>query len=842
MYAGRLRNTKNGSSATDPASDSQTTLTYSNSSANGGAPTAPSEPNGVAASGPPVSASGAPAIPEPTPAVRISWLNKKEWESLNKEARPHPYDMNAFQTLLKEGDCTVFRRDQLAKLISTLKSFLTHRGKLKEGASKVYGVKADLAAEVRRLVLLDDVISEKQAAKKAKTTTTGTDATADAQPAVAPPVGTPNQSVGAQENQAPHQSGDSQVQDPMVTTICDTFVPLKPGRCMLCSHDEFLPGLRFCGLHHPNVPAYSSPATRVACTATNARGRQCSNFAMSVNTPKCYLHATELKDRVAIAIEFKLIPLPGSSAAEAPAEPASLAKREVATDHATGQPADHAPTPSTHTAADALAALGEARIPTLVPRATVPFRQRAPTLASTEENKPEVTVPPPPIRTSESATSLNLARLLTPSVVGRGAKSDLNDVAHGSIHSAEPTLNTSRAVLDQPTAPPARVPPAATLSSSSSSLSTSSGTIFSKYESPLNPILTVIKRVLLRQGSTNASFEVPKEHQAAVSMRLNRILLIPMTNTSSPQAWPTSKELYVYLNGAGVTSAWRRNWPARKHSLSLGYLQLDITTQLSRAPTQRLQFDCFKNDYFATLHIVVAGSRSEADVAKAQLRLSLENAQREVEIFRTYDLISGHGRCDDDEIEAGEQTVALKCPVSQMQLNIPVRGASCVHLQCIDLEACLRLLHNGAYWNCPLCDQSMRFSEMRVDTVLFKAIQGRGQEGSLVSSTTAFVRLSDNHRSWQSDDRQRGIVGEAVDDEEAAPSPPSSGVPRGQLAPAPLHRSSFELRRPTTGSGRSNGNSPTSASQHGGPPHARLEVNRKRVRDEGSRDEPIEID
>ena len=280
---------------------------------------------------------------------------------------------------------------------------------------------------------------------------------------------------------------------------------------------------------------------------------------------------------------------------------------------------------------------------------------------------------------------------------------------------------------------------------------------FTQYESPLAPIVTSIKRIAFRQGSATHTFEIPPEHVKNVEKRTQRVLLIPMTSTTGPHNWPSAKELYIYLNNEGVASSWRRTWPGRKHELAKSYLSLDITQFLStRGGTQRLQIDCFDKNYFATLHVVVVDSPSEKDIAQGALALALADDKNEETNLEMYRAICGLKY--DDDVEAGDQSVGSKCPVSQCKINVPVRGVHCEHLQCVDMESVLRSCHIGAYWNCPICDRSLRYREMIVDTVMFAAMTNDSKV-----QNARYIRLDSLHRRWIPDERQCQ-AGESVDD------------------------------------------------------------------------------
>merc|ERR1719498_1853204 len=71
-------------------------------------------------------------------------------------------------------------------------------------------------------------------------------------------------------------------------------------------------------------------------------------------------------------------------------------------------------------------------------------------------------------------------------------------------------------------------------------------------------------------------------------------------------------------------------------------------------------------------------------------------------------------------------TLKLRCPLSFERVVIPVRGESCMHLQCFGLGAYLeanvkmRALNNR--WTCPVCTNVLRPKDLRVDAYVEKVL------------------------------------------------------------------------------------------------------------------------
>ncbi|CAI4211446.1 unnamed protein product [Parascedosporium putredinis] len=69
----------------------------------------------------------------------------------------------------------------------------------------------------------------------------------------------------------------------------------------------------------------------------------------------------------------------------------------------------------------------------------------------------------------------------------------------------------------------------------------------------------------------------------------------------------------------------------------------------------------------------------------------------------------------DTEIETTSQVMSLKCPLSYMRLDLPVRGLGCSHMQCFDATSYLQLQEQGPQWICPICSRSVTFDQLAVD-------------------------------------------------------------------------------------------------------------------------------
>lgn len=129
-----------------------------------------------------------------------------------------------------------------------------------------------------------------------------------------------------------------------------------------------------------------------------------------------------------------------------------------------------------------------------------------------------------------------------------------------------------------------------------------------------------------------------------------------------------------------------------------------------------------------TNRIYMTSYDAQAHVASVCLTESRSPAQLVEEVKREHTLLPSaaqkHMRAtfgdptDDDDVVAGAARISLLCPLSMMRIATPVRGATCRHLECFDLNAYLELASATPFprWQCPLCSAPARPHQLRVDS------------------------------------------------------------------------------------------------------------------------------
>lgn len=69
----------------------------------------------------------------------------------------------------------------------------------------------------------------------------------------------------------------------------------------------------------------------------------------------------------------------------------------------------------------------------------------------------------------------------------------------------------------------------------------------------------------------------------------------------------------------------------------------------------------------------------------------------------------------DADIVATASVLSLKCPLSTLRIDLPVRSISCRHNQCFDATSYLQLQEQGPTWLCPICNTSAPFETLALD-------------------------------------------------------------------------------------------------------------------------------
>ncbi|CUS11220.1 unnamed protein product [Tuber aestivum] len=70
---------------------------------------------------------------------------------------------------------------------------------------------------------------------------------------------------------------------------------------------------------------------------------------------------------------------------------------------------------------------------------------------------------------------------------------------------------------------------------------------------------------------------------------------------------------------------------------------------------------------------------------------------------------------EDSDLVATSSNMSLKCPLSTLRIDLPIRSTFCNHMQCFDATSFLQLQQQAPTWSCPTCSKSISWRALVVD-------------------------------------------------------------------------------------------------------------------------------
>ncbi|XP_021754254.1 E4 SUMO-protein ligase PIAL2-like isoform X2 [Chenopodium quinoa] len=119
-----------------------------------------------------------------------------------------------------------------------------------------------------------------------------------------------------------------------------------------------------------------------------------------------------------------------------------------------------------------------------------------------------------------------------------------------------------------------------------------------------------------------------------------------------------------------------------------------------------------------------------------------------------YDQPASAALSSDSEIIEGPSRVSLNCPISKTRIKKPVKGNSCKHYQCFDFSNYVEIMSKRPSWRCPSCNQTVCFTDLRVDQKMVKVLQEVGENISevILSVDGSWTAVSNHKRKDVSPD------------------------------------------------------------------------------------------
>lgn len=73
-------------------------------------------------------------------------------------------------------------------------------------------------------------------------------------------------------------------------------------------------------------------------------------------------------------------------------------------------------------------------------------------------------------------------------------------------------------------------------------------------------------------------------------------------------------------------------------------------------------------------------------------------------------------RNEDSDLVATSSVMSLKCPLSTLRIELPVRSRVCIHVQCFDAMSYLLLQQQAPTWQCPTCSKPVPYEMLVIDS------------------------------------------------------------------------------------------------------------------------------
>ncbi|KAI3944655.1 hypothetical protein MKW98_021113 [Papaver atlanticum] len=81
----------------------------------------------------------------------------------------------------------------------------------------------------------------------------------------------------------------------------------------------------------------------------------------------------------------------------------------------------------------------------------------------------------------------------------------------------------------------------------------------------------------------------------------------------------------------------------------------------------------------------------------------------------------------DSGIVKGVSRISLNCPISSRRISVPAKGRLCEHQQCFDYANYIKINSRRPSWRCPLCSQSVCYTDMYIDQQTVEVLEDVGE-------------------------------------------------------------------------------------------------------------------
>lgn len=289
--------------------------------------------------------------------------------------------------------------------------------------------------------------------------------------------------------------------------------------------------------------------------------------------------------------------------------------------------------------------------------------------------------------------------------------------------------------------------------------------------SPVYNLIEVMGAVAVENQSLATTLPSPRALRETPTNGFShqrRVLLVPLTEDYDHRTgWmvPTemdgvslSMSLFVNDTLVAVPPNWQLS-PAKEAAAIKTAVSVDITDLVLDDP----------KDLFS-LQVVFSGDVEENEMWRGIIVCVFVE---EVGLARLGERIAENYRSPSNArrhrgpVDITEASVKLQCPITTLTMEIPVRGAACEHLQCMELAAVLMQCTRQNVWNCPLCGAAMKPEDICVNHRLAEWISSHPQQLSRVEYVVETATGSPLRVVYREKTNRDDATVEVVDDDDA---------------------------------------------------------------------------
>jgi len=178
--------------------------------------------------------------------------------------------------------------------------------------------------------------------------------------------------------------------------------------------------------------------------------------------------------------------------------------------------------------------------------------------------------------------------------------------------------------------------------------------------------------------------------------------------------WPQS--LSIFINGVPFSP------PSPQYSSSSLPFWLDVSKSLKENSNEiRIINGSYRNDITDYFFIVLFRVKSVESIISSLYSVPFWGMEDWKDLF--YKTLTSDADCAESWL-----SISLICPLGNWRMKLPVRGINCEHVSCFDASAYLMFQRSIGDWKCPICQNSCRINELKIDQLLLAVINKFSEE------------------------------------------------------------------------------------------------------------------